>query len=157
MLSMALAVAGGVVPALAADDAAPRSNLRYDFDYPDLNYGSATATNAVAKLQRRIDSGELHLKSEGPRGFLDSLLKALDIDPSSQVLIYSKTSLQTDHIEPTDAARRVLQRPHLRRVGARQPADRDLVLRSEARRDVLQPRSATRRNPRTSRARPAAA
>jgi hypothetical protein len=98
-LSLALPVAGLGASAVPADDAAPRSNLRYDFDYPDLNYGSAPATNAIAQLQKRIDSGALHLKNEGPRGYLDSLLKALDIDPSSQVLIYSKTSLQTDRID----------------------------------------------------------
>jgi hypothetical protein len=33
------------------------------------------------------------------RGYLDAFLKELDIDPSSQVLIYSKTSLQTDLID----------------------------------------------------------
>lgn len=90
-------LAGG--SAFAADEAAPHSNLRYDFDYPGIDYATATPTNPIAKLQRRIERGEVHLENKAPRGYLDSLLKALDIDPSSQVLIYSKTSLQTDRIE----------------------------------------------------------
>lgn len=34
------------------------------------------------------------------RGWLDSLLAALDIDPSSQVLVFSRTSLQSRRISP---------------------------------------------------------
>ncbi len=36
----------------------------------------------------------MKLEWTNPRGYLDSVLKALDIDPSSQSLVFSKTSLQ---------------------------------------------------------------
>src|SRR4051812_26590205 len=77
----------------------PRSNLRYDVDYPDLGYSTAPADNAISRLQARLDAGTLALAEHPVRGYLDDLLKALDIDVSSQVLIYSKTSLQTDLID----------------------------------------------------------
>jgi hypothetical protein len=72
--------------------------LRYDVDYPTIGYADPPHHNAIARLQERLERGETQLEFKGPRGYLDSLLKALGIDPSSQVLVYSKTSLQIDWI-----------------------------------------------------------
>ncbi|HUK01572.1 MAG TPA: hypothetical protein VLW26_04780 [Steroidobacteraceae bacterium] len=72
--------------------------LRYDFDYPTIGYAGRASHNQIARLQARIDRGEVKLQFRGERGYLDSLLAALHIDPSSQILVYSKTSLQIDHI-----------------------------------------------------------
>jgi hypothetical protein len=72
--------------------------LRYEQDYPTIPYNGPARANAVARLQSRLDSGEVHLKWKAPRGYLDSLLEALHIDPSSQTLVYSKTSLQIEAI-----------------------------------------------------------
>jgi hypothetical protein len=83
----------------SAAEPAPRSNLRYDLDYPDLNYTTRIVDNDITRLQHRIETGELQLPAHPVRGYLDALLKELGIDPSSQVLIYSKTSLQTDLID----------------------------------------------------------
>jgi hypothetical protein len=77
---------------------APMTALRYDTDYPTIQYSGAASDNPIARLQSRLDRGEARLKFESPRGYLDSLLKALHIDPSSQTLVYSKTSLQVDAI-----------------------------------------------------------
>jgi hypothetical protein len=74
--------------------AATGSALRYDTDYPAIDYGQKPARNAIARLQSRLERGEVRLKFAPPRGYLDSLLGALGIDPSSQTLVYSKTSLQ---------------------------------------------------------------
>lgn len=43
-------------------------------------------------------AGELKLQFKAPRGYLDSLLQVLGIDPGSQTLVYSKSSLQVDRI-----------------------------------------------------------
>ncbi len=72
--------------------------LRYDTDYPLIPYGEHPDHNAIARLQERLDKGETHLKFAPGRGYLDSLLQTLGIDPSSQTLVYSKTSLQIDLI-----------------------------------------------------------
>ena len=71
---------------------------RYDADYPSLGYSNRATHNAFARLQQRLDKGELQLKWRAERGYLDDLLAALKIDASSQVLVYSKTSLQIDGI-----------------------------------------------------------
>ena len=50
----------------------------------------------VAVLQRRLEKREVKLKFEKNRGYLASLLHALRIPPSSQALVFSKTSSQAD-------------------------------------------------------------
>ena len=74
------------------------TSLRYDFDYPAIGYGDRPVSNSIARLQTRLDRGEVKLKFDPARGYLDSLLEALAVDASSQTLVYSKTSLQIDVI-----------------------------------------------------------
>ena len=71
---------------------------RYETDYPTIPYDAHAADNPIARLQAQLDRGEVSLDYKSPRGYLDSLLAALKIDPSSQTLVYSKTSLQIDAI-----------------------------------------------------------
>ncbi len=73
--------------------------LTYDKEYPVIGYARTPQNNDIARLQARIDRGEVRLQYRAPRGYLDSLLQALRIDPSSQALVYSKTSLQTGAIK----------------------------------------------------------
>jgi hypothetical protein len=90
-------VAGGAAPAQEAPDPFSQptpTKLPYDSEYPVMHYERSPVNNAIARLQQRLASGEVRLKFAEPRGYLDSLLAALGIDPSSQVLVYSKTSLQ---------------------------------------------------------------
>jgi len=74
------------------------SGLPYAREYPAIPYTQMPADNAIARLQARIDRGEVKLVYRAPRGYLDSILAALGIDPSSQVLVYSKSSLQKGEI-----------------------------------------------------------
>ncbi len=92
---------------LPAEPEAPRySALRYDFDYPVIGYSDTPKHNAFARLQERMNRGEVKLEWRAPRGYLDSLLKALKLDPSSQALVFSKTSLEIAYI--TDKAPRAI-------------------------------------------------
>ncbi len=70
------------------------AELRYDQDYPGIRYSARPVANEIARLQEKLNRGEVRLEHAAPRGYLDSLLRVLKIDPSSQVLVYSKTSLQ---------------------------------------------------------------
>lgn len=58
-------------------------------------------TDPIALLQRRIDRGEIRMGYTQDHGYLPALLKELKIPVSSQTLVFSKTSLQTDHISRT--------------------------------------------------------
>lgn len=64
------------------------------------NYAAATPTDTIARLQRRIDAGEVTLTFDPQWGYLPSVLAALHIPSSSQSLVYSKTSFQIDKIAP---------------------------------------------------------
>ena len=63
-------------------------------EYDLIGYGEPAMNNRVARLAERLQRGEVELVFSGTRGYLDSLLTALEIDTASQVLVFSKTSLQ---------------------------------------------------------------
>jgi hypothetical protein len=71
-----------------------------DLDRPPINYTSAAPRDAVATLFEKVRCGKLTVEWDDDRGYLDSLLKNLDIPLSSQVLVFSKTSLQRSRITP---------------------------------------------------------
>jgi hypothetical protein len=76
------------------------SVLRYATEYPTIPYLTGQRTDRVAALINRLERGEAELTYDGERGYLESLLAALEIDPSSQTLVYSQTSLQSKLIGP---------------------------------------------------------
>ena len=70
------------------------------FDEDAIAYGKTPATGAVARLQERINKGEVNLVFDERYGYLTSVLEALKIPRSSQMLVFSKTSFQRDRISP---------------------------------------------------------
>ncbi len=73
----------------------------YDKEYPEIGYGKvAPQDNFSQRMQALADEGKvLDFEGDGS-GFLKSLLTALEIDPASQVLVFSKTSLKQRFISP---------------------------------------------------------
>jgi hypothetical protein len=71
-----------------------------DLNLPPIHYETATPQNAITELQKDIATGKVKLKFEDDRGYLKSVLEALDIPESSQVVVFSKTSLQRGRISP---------------------------------------------------------
>ncbi|HEY7156785.1 MAG TPA: hypothetical protein VH575_22645 [Gemmataceae bacterium] len=71
-----------------------------DLDRDPINYSSADAHNAVERLQQRLDEGQAKLDYEDDHGYLRSLLRELKVPQSSQMLVFSKTSLQRQRINP---------------------------------------------------------
>ncbi|HEY2906674.1 MAG TPA: hypothetical protein VGJ29_12310 [Vicinamibacterales bacterium] len=63
-------------------------------------YSKSTPHDAVARLQQALDRGDAKLEFDAKRGYLPSVLKQLDVPISSQGLVFSRTSLQVDHIAP---------------------------------------------------------
>jgi hypothetical protein len=60
----------------------------------------AVATDPIAELQQRMKAGQAKLEFEKEHGYLVPLLRALKIPISSQTLVFSKTSLQSERISP---------------------------------------------------------
>lgn len=78
--------------------------LAVDYDQPPISYSTAAVDDPVARLARRIEHGETRLTWDADHGWLPSLLTVLRVPVSSQVLVFSKTSLQRQQIAP-DAPR----------------------------------------------------
>jgi hypothetical protein len=70
------------------------------FDENAIGYSKGEPTGAVARLQQRINQGEVEFKYDSQHGYLNSLLEALNIPRSSQMLVFSKTSFQRERISP---------------------------------------------------------
>ncbi len=77
-------------------------NLRADdeFEREPILYSESTPDNRISRLQQKLDSGEVLLKHDGDKSYVSSLLKALEVPVASQMLVFSKTSLQMRCISP---------------------------------------------------------
>lgn len=71
-----------------------------DFERAPIHYSKAKPDNSVARLQTQIDADKVRLAYHPDRGYLPALLQALRVPESSQVLVFSKTSLQRARISP---------------------------------------------------------
>jgi hypothetical protein len=69
-------------------------------DHPAIGYDTRPVNDVVARLNRKVQSGQAQLKFEGVQGYLRSLLDSLDIPIESQMVVFSKTSLQMHLISP---------------------------------------------------------
>jgi hypothetical protein len=79
------------------------AQFRYDSEYPVIGYGKTAPQDRFSKLMQEVAAGDTTLEYDADgRGYLDSLLQALDIDPSTQVLVWSKTSLKQRFIQPSN-------------------------------------------------------
>lgn len=98
LLLASAACIGAALAALSAQGDTTRAVL--DSEYNLIGYNEKATRNPVAQLADRLESGEVELEWREERGYLDSLLEALNISPASQVLVFSPTSLQYRLISP---------------------------------------------------------
>lgn len=73
-----------------------------DFDQPPHNYSTRTPADRFTKMKAALESGEAPLDRSGEQAFLLSLLKLFNIPVSSQLLVFSTTSLQLSLISPAN-------------------------------------------------------
>lgn len=65
------------------------------FDDPAIRYSTTTTlNNAVVEVNQKLQDGTVQLTFDGRSGFLQSALEALRIPVESQLLVFSRTSLQ---------------------------------------------------------------
>jgi len=76
------------------------SALAQDFEQEPIRYSNSKPDNCVSRLIDRVQSGETMLQHDARFGYLKSLLAELDVPVSSQMLVFSKTSLQRHRIGP---------------------------------------------------------
>ena len=74
---------------------------RYDVEYPVIGYSVVRPSDSIAKLQFELDHDTATLAFDDTHGYLTAVLDALAIDPTSQLLVFSKTSINKTHILPS--------------------------------------------------------
>lgn len=77
------------------------AQAQIEFEAAPINYETAEVNTRITRLQKQLDAGEVQLTVDSKRGYLDSVLKLLDVPASSQVMVFSKTSLQLRRIMPS--------------------------------------------------------
>lgn len=87
------------VTSAVADDFQGATHLM-PFDEETINYSKQKDAGPVARLQEKIDRGELKMNFGEKFGYLPSLLDALGVSTNSQMLVFSKTSFQRERITP---------------------------------------------------------
>ena len=68
------------------------------YDDPAIRYSTTPLNNAVVELNQLLQNGTVQLTFDGRSGFLRSVLEALRIPVDSQLLVFSRTSLQARQI-----------------------------------------------------------
>jgi len=67
-------------------------------DHPAIQYNSRPAHDAAAELNRNLRDGKVKLRFDPSYGYLPALLDVLRVPAESQMLVFSKTSVQAQLI-----------------------------------------------------------
>lgn len=73
-----------------------------EIDAPPHNYRQRTPMDKFTRLKDAFESGQIPLDRSSEKAFVLSLLSALEIPVSSQMLVFSTTSLQLSLISPAN-------------------------------------------------------
>jgi len=86
------------VAAAAGSFAQRRDVFVQSRDDAAINYSKGDTDNPVDRLNKRLAGGTTKLTLDPANGYLKSMLDALGISPTSQVLVFSQTSFQAERI-----------------------------------------------------------
>jgi hypothetical protein len=84
----------------AAVPCAPLCRAIDEFEQAPIEYSKSEPDNRVSKLISQLAEKTRSLTYDSQSGYLPGLLEALDVPVSSQMLVFSKTSMQRDRISP---------------------------------------------------------
>lgn len=69
-------------------------------EHPAIQYATRPTTDRVARLGQALAANTRSLQRDPQTGYLRSLLAALDLSPDSQLLVFSKTGVQSAYTSP---------------------------------------------------------
>ena len=102
-LAVLLVAMGLGIPGLARAQDVPEDDSAYqEIDRAPHDYWKRPLKDPFTAFKVELDSGKVALDYQNEKAFLASLLKALDIPVSSQMLVFSTTSLQLRFITPSN-------------------------------------------------------
>jgi hypothetical protein len=69
-------------------------------EHPAIRYQGTPLHDSVSVLNQKLGDGSAHLDFDASSGYLKSVLSALQVPDESQILVFSKTSLQSFMVGP---------------------------------------------------------
>ena len=87
-----------VLAGIRAVDAQRAGTFMGSAEDPAIRYSTAALNNVVADVNRKLEAGELQFTFDSRSGFLPSALEALKLPVDSQLLVFSRLSLQGKRI-----------------------------------------------------------
>jgi len=94
-----LALAGAVLTGAVGTAIAQRTGVfDQSINHPAIRYNTSDANTVVDALNRKLSDKSAALVFDERSGYLKSVLELLQIPVESQVLVYTQTSLQAQHI-----------------------------------------------------------
>lgn len=97
-LYLRLQAAGLMVCLIFCSKTSAQLSVSIRLDEEPFRYEQTQAENRISRLIAKLDSKDTELRYTEQHGYLRDLLKALEISESSQGLVFSKTSMQVQHI-----------------------------------------------------------
>ena len=96
-----LAAAVALSSTAAVTTAQQRRSGAFDqsINHPSIKYLTADTNTVVDQLNAKLRDGSAKLEFDEKTGYLKSVLKLLDVPVESQVMVYTQTSLQAQHIK----------------------------------------------------------
>ncbi|HEY6341752.1 MAG TPA: hypothetical protein VIY49_09690 [Bryobacteraceae bacterium] len=100
ILAVFLAFLLGAALAVAGHDQTTEETSILPMDHKAIQYATSPLNDPVTKLDRDLAAGKTKLEYSPQFGWLPSVLKHLDLNIDSQMLVFSKTSFQAPKIGP---------------------------------------------------------
>ena len=88
------------VPAIAEAQVPPQGPYRANLPagHPAIDYHRRQSDDIVAQLASQLEAASTTLEHDERFGYLPALLERLDVPVDSQALVFSQTSLLSNHI-----------------------------------------------------------
>ena len=102
VLTISSVVAAGLVAGVMASPAQIPDTSPDLVREPAIAYFTSPASDRVAELNGKLQSGAVRLTFDDARGYLPSVLEALRLPVASQVVVFSKTSVQAARVTPAN-------------------------------------------------------
>src|SRR5215469_8725274 len=99
-ISLWCALLAGAMLAIAGHDLITEETSILPIDHKAIQYATGPLEDPVTKLDRDLAAGKNKLEWSERYGWLPSILKHLDVNVDSQMLVFSKTSFQASKIGP---------------------------------------------------------
>jgi hypothetical protein len=99
---VALLVVGAASAFLRAQSGPLSTTFTNWVDHPAIAYRSTPPADPVSQLNQALQAGRIELTREGSSGYLQSLLKALNVPVESQIVVFARDSVQLARITITN-------------------------------------------------------